>query len=74
MSERPDEVCGPLGTHSITYNKDEDGHKYALINFSLPRFVYGELAHGTFDVFNGFHIYIKDARAIYTAAASATAH
>ena len=75
QGERPNEVSGPLGTHSITYNKDEDGHKYALINFSLPRFVYGEVAYGTFDVFNGFRIYIEDAKLLaQQTAASGGAH
>ena len=62
QGELPNEVSGPLGTHSVTYNLDEDGHKYALISFSLPWFVYGELAYETSDVFEGFRIYIKDTK------------
>lgn len=60
--ESPNEVSGPLGTHDVIYNTDEDGLKYALIVLTLPWFVYGEVAYNTFDTFVGFRIYIEDAK------------
>ena len=75
QGELPNEVSGPLGTHGVIYDTDEDGRNYALIVFTLPWFVYGEVAYDTFDTFVGFRIYINDAKLLVKqAAASGGAH
>ena len=62
QGEKPDDVDGPLGTHDVIYYTDDDGRDYALIVFTVPWFVYGEVAYDTFDTFMGFRIYIEDAK------------
>jgi len=55
---RPDAITGPLGTHGVTYDVDDDGEPYARIGFGLPEGVYAEIEDGTYGELQALRIYL----------------
>ena len=53
VGERPMQVSGPFGTHSMGYGED-DGEAYAVVGFALPDGVYAETDGGTYGELQGW--------------------
>jgi hypothetical protein len=61
--ERPIEVSGPLGIHSVYYieaydHSNEEGEAYAIVACCLPDGVFAEIGDGTYGTLEGFRIFL----------------
>ena len=62
--ERPIEVSGPLGIHSVYYieaydRSNDEGEAYAIVDWRLPDGVFAEVDDGTYGALEGFRMFLR---------------